>query len=76
MVLGERAVKVDGERAYDLARANGAPVALKDLGLRAADLEVACDLALQKQYPNPRPLEREPLMALLRNAYEGVRPAA
>ncbi len=64
------------QAAYDLARANGAPVALKDLGLRAADLEVACDLALQKQYPNPRPLEREPLMALLRNAYEGVRPAA
>lgn len=64
------------QAVYDLARSNGAPVALKDIGMKASDLEKACDLALQNQYPNPRPLAREPLMALLRNAYEGNRPAA
>ncbi len=59
---------------FDLARNNGAPVALKDLGVEPADLEKACDLALQNRYPNPRPLEREPLMRLLEDAFEGRRP--
>jgi hypothetical protein len=29
---------------------------------------------MQTPYPNPRPLEREALRALLQNAYEGRRP--
>ena len=60
---------------FDLARAGGAPLALRDLGLRREDLERACELALQNRYPNPRPLEREPLMALLVDAFEGRRPS-
>jgi maleylacetate reductase len=64
------------QSVYDLAKANGAPVALKDLGMARSDLEKACDLAMQNRYPNPRPLEREPLMQLLTDAYEGRRPAA
>ncbi|KQT13916.1 maleylacetate reductase [Ramlibacter sp. Leaf400] len=60
--------------AYDLAAANGAPVALRDIGLREEDLDGACELALRNQYPNPRPLEAEGLRELLRNAYEGRRP--
>ncbi len=59
---------------FDLARAAGAPLALRDLGLRREDLERACDLALQNRYPNPRPLERQPMMALLVDAFEGRRP--
>jgi len=59
---------------FDLARDNGAPVALKDLGMRREDLAKACDLAMQNVYPNPRPLEREPLMQLLADAFEGNRP--
>lgn len=59
---------------YDLARAHGAPVALRDIGMRESDLDRACELALLKQYPNPRALERAPLRALLQAAYEGVRP--
>lgn len=62
------------QAVYDLAHQSGAPVALRDLGLREIDLEKACDLALQNQYPNPRPLERQALRQLLQNAYEGVRP--
>lgn len=36
------------------------PLALKDIGMKELDLDKACDIALQNQYPNPnpRPLER------------------
>lgn len=64
------------QAVYDLAKHNGAPVALRDLGLKAADLDRACDIALQNQYPNPRPLERQALRQLFQNAWEGARPAA
>ncbi|MCD6076763.1 MAG: maleylacetate reductase, partial [Ramlibacter sp.] len=60
---------------FDLARDNGAPVALREIGMQANDLERACDIALQNQYPNPRPLERAAIRQLLQDAYEGVRPA-
>jgi alcohol dehydrogenase class IV len=59
---------------YDLARDNGAVVSLRDLGLKAQDLDRACDIAAQNQYPNPRPLERAALRQLFQNAWEGVRP--
>ena len=67
----------DGQAAqavFDLARDNGAALALRDIGLRAADLDKACEIALQNQYPNPRPLEREAIRALLDDAFEGRRP--
>ena len=59
---------------FDLAAGNGAPLALRDLGMQEKDLERACELALSNQYPNPRPLEREAIMQLLRDAFEGRRP--
>ena len=62
------------QSVFDLARDNDAPVALKDIGMRAADLDRACDIAAQNQYPNPRPLERTALRQLLQNAFDGVRP--
>lgn len=62
------------QAVYDLARNNGAPVALKDIGMKAADLDKACDIAMQNQYPNPRPLERTALRQLLQNAFDGKRP--
>jgi maleylacetate reductase len=65
-----------GPRAvFDLAKQNGAPVALRDIGMKESDLDKACDIAMSNQYPNPRPLERGALRQLLQNAYEGVRPA-
>ena len=63
------------QAVYDLARDNGAPVALRDIGLQASDLDRACDIALQNQYPNPRPLERAAIRQLLQDAYEGKRPS-
>jgi len=64
------------QTVYDLAKNNGAPVALKDIGMKAADLDKACDIALQNQYPNPRPLERTALRQLFQDAFDGLRPAA
>lgn len=63
------------QAVYDLARSNGAPVALRDIGLQAADVDRACDIALQNQYPNPRPLERAAIRQLLQDAFEGKRPS-
>ena len=57
-----------------LARRLGAPVALRDIGMREQDLDRACALALRDAYPNPRPIEAGPLRALLQAAYEGAAP--
>jgi maleylacetate reductase len=59
---------------YDLALEHGAPVALRDIGMPAAGLDRAADLAVQNQYPNPRPLERAAIRELLQSAWEGARP--
>ncbi len=72
--LGRTGQASGAQAVFDLARDNGASVALRDLGLKAADLDKACDIALQNQYANPRPLERVALRQLLQNAFEGVRP--
>jgi len=64
------------QAVFDLARDNGAPVALRDIGMKQGDLDRACEIALQNQYPNPRPLEPAAIRQLLQNAFEGVRPAA
>ena len=63
------------QAVFDLAKNNGAPVALKEIGMKEADLDKACDIAMQNQYPNPQPLERPALRQLLQNAFEGVRPS-
>ncbi|RFP81152.1 maleylacetate reductase [Hydrogenophaga borbori] len=68
----------DGQAAravFDLAKDNGAPVALRDLGMKAEDLDRAGEIALQNQYPNPRPLEGRAIRALLQAAWEGAPPA-
>lgn len=62
------------QAVYDLAKDNGAPVALRDIGMREADLERACEIAMGNQYPNPRPLERGAVRRLLQDAFEGRRP--
>jgi alcohol dehydrogenase class IV len=59
---------------FDLARDNGAPIALKSIGIRASDLDRACELALAQPYPNPRPLQARAIRQLLQDAYEGRRP--
>lgn len=69
-----RDVRSAAAAVYDLAQDNGAAVSLKALGMKEADLDKACDIALQNQYQNPRPLERVGLRQLLQNAFDGRRP--
>jgi maleylacetate reductase len=60
---------------FALARDNGAPTALKDIGMKAGDLDRAADIAAANPYWNPRPVEREAIRALLQRAFEGESPA-
>jgi alcohol dehydrogenase class IV len=62
------------QAAFDLARDNGASMALQDIGMNEQDLDRACEIAMQNQYPNPRPLERAAIRQLLQDAFEGRRP--
>lgn len=59
---------------FDLVKANGVPFSLQQLGFQESDIEKAVDIALSQQYPNPRPLEREGLTKLLKDACLGNRP--
>ncbi|MGU7774621.1 maleylacetate reductase [Burkholderia sp. MR1-5-21] len=59
---------------YELARANGAPVALKDIGMPESELDRAADLACSNAYWNPRPLERAAIRTLLQRAFDGSPP--
>ncbi|MBX3603326.1 MAG: maleylacetate reductase [Rubrivivax sp.] len=58
-----------------LAREAGAPVSLAALGMPADGLDRAADLAVAAPYPNPQPLQRAALRALLQRAYDGAPPA-
>jgi maleylacetate reductase len=60
---------------YDLAASVGARVALRDIGLREADLDTAAELACRNPYYNPRPVERRAIRALLDDAFHGRRPS-
>ena len=62
------------QAVFDLAKENGAPVALRDIGMKESDPDLAFDIAMQNQYPNPRPLERIAIRQLLQDAFEGARP--
>ena len=48
---------------------------LADIGMQLADLVRAARIAADAPYPNPRKVEYEPVLKLLRDAYEGRRPA-
>ena len=58
----------------DIARNNGGPVSLKELGFKATDLDEAALIAMQKQYFNPRPFTQTDIRELLGQAFEGARP--
>jgi maleylacetate reductase len=61
------------EGLFDLAAALGARQSLAEIGLRESDLDRAADLAAQDPYPNPTPLTRERIRALLDDAFHGRR---
>ena len=59
---------------YDMAKAAGAPTALRDIGMPESGLDRAADLAVANPYWNPRPIERSAIRALLDDAWRGRRP--
>jgi alcohol dehydrogenase class IV len=61
---------------YDLELKLNLETRLSAIGMREADLERAAKIALESPYPNPRPVEYEGVLALMRAAYEGRRPEA
>ena len=63
-----------GLALYGFAKKMNAPLALRDLGLRESDLDRAAELATTKPYPNPRPVTREDIRALLQAAWAGDTP--
>lgn len=75
--LGARGRASAAAGLFDLALDNEAQVALKDIGMKAEDLDRAADLAVSNPYWNPRPFgpeQRNEIRQLLQRAYEGVRP--
>jgi maleylacetate reductase len=78
----ERALGVEGQCSaaaglFDLARDNGAPVALRDIGMKEGDLGLAADIVVSNPYWNPRDVgatQRNEVRQLLQKAFEGIRP--
>jgi maleylacetate reductase len=73
-----RALNVDfaPDGLYQLNEELGVPRGLQEIGLKETDLDYACEVALSNPYWNPRPIEKEPLRALLQRAWDGARPSA
>jgi maleylacetate reductase len=59
---------------FDLARRLGAPLSLRELGMKSADLDIAAELACASPYWNPRPFTRDDIRGLLQAAFDGSRP--
>jgi maleylacetate reductase len=62
------------EGLFDLAQRLNAPAALKDIGMPQSGIARAAELATASPYPNPRPVDREDIRALLEDAFHGRRP--
>jgi maleylacetate reductase len=65
-----------GGALHAFAARMGAPMALRDLGLKEDDLDRAAEIATRNPYWNPRPVDHIPLRALLARAWAGDPPAA
>ncbi|WP_415919835.1 maleylacetate reductase [Tateyamaria sp. SN6-1] len=63
-----------GAALHRFATSMNAPTALRDLGLTEADLDRAAELATTKPYPNPQPVTRDDIRALLQAAWAGDAP--
>lgn len=59
---------------FELGRRCSAPLSLREIGMKAEDLERATTLALEQRYPNPRPLEHDAIRQLLQRAFNGEAP--
>jgi alcohol dehydrogenase class IV len=59
---------------HELARRTGAPTALRDLGMTAADIEPVVEDVLAGSGWNPRPIEPDGIRTLLHRAFDGQPP--
>lgn len=59
---------------FELARRLHLPAGLHALGMLAEGLDHAADLAVAAPYPNPAPLDRTAIRALLQAAFDGTDP--
>jgi maleylacetate reductase len=59
---------------YELARANGSPVALKDIGMQSDQIDRVAELATANPYWNPRATDYTSIRAMLQDAFDGVSP--
>ena len=73
-----KAMQVDDPAVgiFELAKIVAAPTALKDIGVKEADLDKAVAIATEKELENPEPVTKERLRLLLNNAYHGKVPEA
>jgi len=60
---------------YDLEAKLGLEMKLSGIGMKESDLAHAARIATGSPYPNPAPVTYDAVLALLREAYEGRRPA-
>ena len=59
---------------FELGRRIGTPASLAEIGMRLSELPKAADLAVERPYPNPEPVTRDGVLALLRKAFDGFPP--
>lgn len=59
---------------YEFVATLGLPTGLRDIGMQERDIERVCDVAMTQPYRNPREIERDAIMRLLRRAWEGGTP--
>jgi len=64
-----------GKALHAFAKRLGAPMALKDLGLREQDLDKAAEIATSKPYWNPQKVTKDDIATLLAAAWKGDPPA-
>lgn len=60
----------------DIRQALDVQCALRDLGMKEEDIDRTACVAMEKQYWNPRPLEKEKIKELIRRAWAGETPRA
>jgi maleylacetate reductase len=72
----ERAMNISNASTgiFDLMKRLGAPVSLREVGMKQGDLDHAAQLVMESPYYNPRPPTRESVRGLLDDAFFGRRP--
>lgn len=63
-----------GQALFDFVQELNAPTQLQNLAFTAKDIEKAAEIALANPYWNPRPFSQQDIVALLEQAYTGLRP--